>query len=66
MPITAVLARLGVLASLRKQAGRLIGPCPLHGGCNRTQFVVNARDGIWFCFGDCKRGGGSIALVAAL
>ena len=65
VPVSAVLARFGLLAGLRRNGKRLTGCCPIHGGSNRRQFVIT-DDRLWHCFGDCNRGGSSIALLAAL
>jgi hypothetical protein len=66
VPLTAVLARYGLLASLRRRGNRLVGKCPIHGGRNDRQFVVNETASTWFCFGDCNHGGGTIAFAAAM
>jgi hypothetical protein len=64
VPIEAVLARYGI--ELKGSASSRKGPCPIHNGRNPTQFVVDANKGLWRCFGDCKRGGDVINLVAEL
>jgi hypothetical protein len=64
--LTDILARYGLLARLRNRGARLIGTCPIHGGTRNGQFVVSVPANAWFCFGDCNRGGGTIALVAAI
>ena len=66
VPITAVLDRLGILSDLRRVGRQLAGPCPIHKGTNRRQFTVNPNTNVWFCFGDCRAGGSTIELVAAL
>jgi hypothetical protein len=66
VPLTAVLARYGLLSSLRRRGNRLVGKCPIHGGRNDRQFVFNETASTWFCFGDCNHGGGTIAFVAAI
>jgi hypothetical protein len=60
--IEAVLARYGI--ELKGRGGTRKGCCPIHRGSNPTQFVVS--NGLWHCFGDCKRGGSIIELVAAV
>jgi hypothetical protein len=60
--IEFVLARYGI--ELKRHGASLKGPCPIHGGSNRTQFVVS--NGLWHCFGDCNRGGSIIEFVAAM
>lgn len=62
VPIEVVLARYGI--ELKRHGASLKGPCPIHGGSNRTQFVVS--NGLWHCFGDCNRGGSIIEFVAAM
>jgi CHC2-type zinc finger protein len=62
--IEAVLAKYGI--ELKGRGRTLKGPCPIHKGSNPTQFVVDADKGLWHCFGDCKRGGSIIELVAAM
>jgi hypothetical protein len=66
VPLTAVLARFGLLESLKRSGAQLVGACPIHQGTNRRQFVVDPRKNVWRCFGDCDRGGSTIELVAAL
>jgi hypothetical protein len=49
-------------ADLRLQYGEWRGPCPIHGGDNKSAFVIYEKRGRlrWHCFtGDCnERGGG--------
>ena len=52
-----VLGHYGILEQFKPQGTQIVGPCPLHNGSNRKQFVVHATTGNFFCFGDCKRGG---------
>lgn len=66
VPITAVLARLGILETLRRSGSRLVGVCPIHRGTNKRQFSVDENKGLWTCFGDCHASGSAIDLVAAL
>jgi DNA primase len=61
--IEAVLARYGV--ELKGRGGTLKGCCPIHNGSNLQQFTVTPNNGLWHCFGDCKRGGSIIEFVAA-
>ena len=52
--IRAVLERHGFLAQLtEKKPGKLVGPCPLHGGTNKTSFSVDTERNIYNCFADC-------------
>jgi hypothetical protein len=57
-----LLARYGI--ELKRRGQSLKGCCPIHKGSNPTQFVVS--NGLWHCFGDCKRGGSIIEFVAAM
>jgi hypothetical protein len=62
--IEAVLARYGI--ELKGRGGTLKGCCPIHNGSNPRQFTVTPNNGLWHCFGDCKRGGSIIEFVAAM
>lgn len=54
-----VLARYGLLAVLQeKKPGRLVGPCPIHGGKNGTSFNVDLEKNVFHCFSQC--GGGNV------
>jgi DNA primase len=54
-----VLARYGLLAGLQeKKHGRLVGPCPIHGGKNGTSFNVDTDKNVFHCFSEC--GGGNV------
>jgi DNA primase len=51
--------RYGLLDGLReKKPGRLVGPCPIHGGKNGTSFNVDVTKNVFHCFSEC--GGGNI------
>jgi DNA primase len=57
--IRDVLARYGLLTGLQeKNAGRLVGPCPIHGGKNGTSFNVDLEKNVFHCFSQC--GGGNV------
>jgi DNA primase len=57
--IRDVLSRYGLLAGLHeKKAGRLVGPCPIHGGKNGTSFNADLEKNVFHCFSQC--GGGNI------
>ena len=57
--IKDVLARYGLLAGLHeKKPGRLVGPCPIHGGKNGTSFNVDLEKNVFHCFSQC--GGGNV------
>lgn len=66
----AVLERYGILATLRPSGSQHVGPCPVHQGKNKRQFVCDLKKGLWKCFGDCANGalsgGSTIDLVSAL
>jgi DNA primase len=57
--IKDVLARYGLLNGLQeKKPGRLVGPCPIHGGKNGTSFNVDLDKNVFHCFSQC--GGGNV------
>jgi DNA primase len=57
--IRDVLARYGLLNGLQeKKPGKLVGPCPIHGGKNGTSFNVDADKNVFHCFSEC--GGGNV------
>jgi hypothetical protein len=61
-----ILSYYGVLSELRTTGKQLQGPCPIHRGSNRRQFIVELSTGLWHCFGDCEAGGkGPLQFVAA-
>ena len=62
----AILSHYQLDAGLKRVGSQLAGCCPIHGGSNPRQFVVNLGSGEWHCFGDCNRGGGSLELVAEI
>jgi len=54
-----VLARYGLMTGLHeKKPGRLVGPCPIHGGKNGTSFNVDIEKNVFHCFSEC--GGGNV------
>ena len=59
-----VLERHGLAETFRRSGNSLSGPCPLHGGENRTQFRVSLEKNCWNCFGTCKGGGNVLDFVA--
>ena len=65
MSIEQVLECRGLLDALTRRGDRLVGPCPVHGGDNRTAFVVDCRRGWWRCFSGCD-GGDVVELVRRL
>lgn len=57
--IRDVLERYGLLDALReKKPGKLVGPCPIHGGKNGTSFNVDIEKNAFHCFSQC--GGGNV------
>jgi CHC2 zinc finger len=65
-PLSLILSHYGLDAELKRVGSSLRGCCPIHKGSNPQQFVVDLRRNVWRCFGDCKRGGGSLELVAEI
>ena len=59
-----VLEHFGVAESFKRTGNSLSGPCPLHGGQNRTQFRVSLDKNCWNCFGTCNGGGNILDFVA--
>ena len=66
VPLASILRHYRLDAELKRVGSQLAGRCPIHHGNNSRQFVVNLTKGIWHCFGDCNRGGGSLELVAEI
>ena len=66
VPVTAVLERYGRLGELKRIGAQLFGPCPIHRGTNKKQFVVDPAKNVWKCFGDCQTGGSTIELVSGI
>ena len=66
--LALILEHYRLLSGLKKIGGQYFGTCPIHEGTNKKQFVVdlNKGSGVWHCFGDCNRGGGTLELVAAI
>ena len=63
--IEETLRFLGV-DTLTRREGKLMGPCPVHGGDNPRAFHVDTNKSLWFCFTGCQRGGNQLDLVAAV
>lgn len=61
--IVQILADIGQLPEFRVSGSRLIGPCPVHGGDNRSAFSVDRERDLWFCFTRCQAGGDVIDLA---
>jgi len=66
VPLSLILSHYGLDAELKRVGSQLRGCCPVHNGSNPAQFVVDLKKGVWRCFGDCSRGGGSLELVAEI
>ncbi len=64
--IERLLDQRGLLDHMRARRGKLIGPCPVHGGDNPTAFVVDRARGLWFCHSGCRAGGDVVELVRRL
>jgi len=64
--IPALLEHFGLLERFRPNAGKLRGPCPLHGGDRLDSFVVDPVRGLWHCFSLCQRGGDLVELARLL
>ena len=64
--IIMVLDHYGWLRQLKGTGNVVRSACPIHGGSNDKQFTVNIRNNTWFCFGDCRKGGSILELVAEL
>src|SRR5438067_6763890 len=64
--ILQVLGRYGVLETLARKGNsdRFSGPCPIHGGTNKTHFRVSISKNCWNCFGSCHSGGNIIDFVS--
>jgi DNA primase len=52
--IEQILAHYGLLETLIRKGDSLVGPCPIHGGKNKTQFSVSIPKNAFRCFGDCS------------
>jgi len=64
--IRQVLERYGFLGKLRdKGQGKLVGPCPIHGGKNPNSFHANTEKNVFNCFTGCG-GGNVLDLVAKI
>jgi len=59
-----VLEHFGFAESFKRSGNSLSGPCPLHGGENRTQFRVSLEKNCGNCFGTCKGRGNAPEFVA--
>lgn len=60
VPLAAVLERYHVLGKLKRSGRQLVGCCPIHGGSNKKQFVVDLDKQLWRCFSPEHDSGGSI------
>ena len=64
--IIMVLDHYGWVRELKGTGNTVRSCCPIHNGSNDKQFVVNIRNNTWCCFGDCRKGGSILELVAEL
>jgi hypothetical protein len=64
--IIMILDHYGWLRQLKGTGNTVRSTCPIHNGSNDKQFVVNIRNNTWCCFGDCRKGGSILELVAEL
>jgi hypothetical protein len=64
--IVMVLDHYGWLRELNGTGNTVRSTCPIHNGTNDKQFVVNIRKNTWCCFGDCRKGGSILELVAEI
>jgi DNA primase len=60
--IGRILSHYGLDHRLIRRGEQLFGPCPLHGGDNRTAFRVHIGRGLWRCFTACG-GGDTVELI---
>jgi hypothetical protein len=64
--ITMILGHYGLLRAIKGTGNVVRSTCPIHDGSNDKQFVVNIKNNTWYCFGDCRRGGSTLELVAGI
>ena len=64
--LEAVLLDYYGLQTLKRRVGKLIGPCPVHGGDNPRAFHATLGDNVWHCFTGCAAGGDQLTLVAKI
>ena len=64
--IIMVLDHYGWVRELKGTGNTVRSTCPIHNGSNDKQFVVNIRNNTWCCFGDCRKGGSILELVAEI
>ncbi|NTU48618.1 MAG: hypothetical protein HGA84_06380, partial [Syntrophobacteraceae bacterium] len=60
--IGRILSAYGLDLKLKRRGDQLFGPCPLHGGDNKTAFRVHLGRGLWRCFTACG-GGDTVELI---
>jgi len=60
--IGRILSHYGLDHRLIRRGDQLFGPCPLHGGDNRTAFRAHLGRGLWRCFTACG-GGDTVELI---
>lgn len=67
MGVARLAGALGVRDHRIGQGRRTLrAACPVHGGKNRTAFVMSEVDGglVWCCHSDCQTGGDALSLIA--
>jgi hypothetical protein len=64
--IIMILDHYGWLRRLKGTGNTVRACCPIHNGTNEKQFVVNIKNNTWCCFGDCRKGGSILELVAEI
>jgi len=64
--IIMILDHYGWVRQLKGAGNTVRSCCPIHNGSNDKQFVVNIRNNTWCCFGDCRKGGSILELVAEI
>ena len=55
---------IGAEIQLMKKGQRFFANCPLHGDTNQS-LVISSKKNLWYCFGDCKKGGSIVDWVMA-
>jgi hypothetical protein len=61
-----VLARYGVLDTLKARGDNLVGTCPIHKGTNASQFHASLAKNNFNCFGNCHEGGNVIDFAVVM
>ena len=61
-----VLQHYDLLDTFKRSGHTLSGPCPIHGGTNKTQFRVDLEKNLWNCFSECKHGGNTLDFICRM